>query len=97
MMTIEVAMPSKVKARPAFSSVIARAGITRLELALQAGVSVRTIDSLANPNAAGRSGRTREITAWRIARGLAALAGRTDDAVYAELFEPVDTITPNPS
>lgn len=86
-------MPSKVKARPSFSSVIARAGITRLELALKAGVSVRTIDALANPNAAGRSGRTREITAWRIARGLADLTSRTDLAVYAELFEPVD-ITP---
>lgn len=90
-MVIEVAM-SKVKARPAFGSVVARAGITRLKLALAAGVSVRTIDGLANPTAAGRSGQAREITAWRIARGFAQLTSQTDDAAFDALFVAPDVI-----
>lgn len=90
-MVTEVAM-SKVKARPTFGSAVARAGITRLQLATASEVSVRTIDSLANPTAAGRSGQAREITAWRIARGFAQLTSQTDDEAFAALFVAPETI-----
>lgn len=84
-MTIEIAM-SRVQARPDFGSVIARAGFIRSQVAQAAGVSTRTIDSLANPSAAGRHGTAREVTAWRIARGFAQLTGMTEDDAFAALF-----------
>lgn len=90
-MVTGVAM-SKVKARPTFGSAVARAGITRLQLATAAEVSVRTVDSLANPTAAGRSGQAREITAWRIARGFARLTSQTDDAAFDMLFIAPDLV-----
>jgi hypothetical protein len=90
-MVVEVAM-SKVRARPTFGSAIARAGITRLQLATASEVSVRTVDALANPTAAGRSGQAREITAWRIARGFARLTSQTDEAAFDALF-----IAPDPA
>lgn len=80
-----VAMP-RIKARPTFGRVIARAGFTRLQVATAAGVSVRTIDALANPGAAQRAGYARELTAWKIARGFAQLTTQTDDAAFEALF-----------
>lgn len=77
----------KVKARPDFGSVIARAGITRGQIAAAAGVSARTIDALARPEGAQRAGNAREVTAWRIARGFAALTEQTKEAAFAALFE----------
>lgn len=80
-----VAMP-RIKARPTFGRVIARAGFTRLAVATAAGVNVRTIDALANPAAAQRQGYARELTAWKIARGFAQLTSQTDDAAFEALF-----------
>lgn len=81
-----VGMP-RVKARPLFGRVIARAGLTRNEVATASGISTRTIDALANPGAAGRQGFAREVTAWKIARGFAELTKQTEDAAFAALFE----------
>ncbi len=80
----------RIKARPTFSSTVARAGKTRAQLAAAAAVSVRTIDSLANPGAAGRHGFAREITAWKIAKGFAALTSQMDDSAFNALFEEVE-------
>jgi DNA-binding XRE family transcriptional regulator len=80
-------MMSSVKARADFARTVARAGLKRKDLADEAGVSVRTIDALANPGAAGRGGRAREITAWKIAAAFGKKTGRTDEAAFAWLFE----------
>ncbi len=84
----------RIKARPAFSRVVARAGFTRKQLADAAGVNVRTIDALANPKAAQRAGTAREVTAWKIARGFALLTAQTDEAAFDALFENDDTPEP---
>lgn len=78
---------ARIKARPTFSSTIARAGLRRIDVAQAAGVNVRTVDALANPKAAGRLGFAREVTAWKIARGFARLTTQTDDAAFEALFE----------
>ena len=75
-----------VRARPDFSRVVARAGLRRADLAKAAGVSTRTVDALANPQAAGRQGVARELTAWKIARAFAGKTGMTEDAGFAALF-----------
>jgi DNA-binding XRE family transcriptional regulator len=84
--TIEGTMAVRIKARPNFGSIIARAGLTRTELAQAAGVSTRTLDALANPRVYSRSGSTREATAWKIARGFAQLMKLTPDDAFAQLF-----------
>ena len=76
----------QTRAREDFGRVVSRAGFTRPQLATAAGVSVRTIDAMANPVAAGRSGIARQVTAWRIAKGFAALTGKTEDEAFALLF-----------
>lgn len=81
----------KIKARSDFARIVARAGLTRLQLAMAAGVSVRTVDGLANPGGAGRRGFARELTAWRVARGFAELTHQTDEQAFDILFESVDT------
>jgi hypothetical protein len=81
---------ARVKARPNFGRLIARAGFTRNEVAVAAGISVRTIDALANPAAAGRQGYARELTAWKIARGFAQLTKQTSEDAFAHLFEAED-------
>lgn len=81
---------ARVKARPNFGRLIARAGFTRVALATAAGVSARTLDALANPAGAGRQGYARELTAWKIARGFAKLTSQTDEAAFAVLFEAED-------
>jgi DNA-binding XRE family transcriptional regulator len=89
---IEDRMAVHIKARPNFGSTIARAGLTRPELAQAAGVSARTLDALANPGVYSRSGSTREATAWKIARGFAQLMKLTPDEAFAQLFiEEVET------
>lgn len=85
-----VATMTRIKARPNFASTVARAGKTRAQLATASDVSVRTIDSLANPGAAGRSGFAREITAWKIAKGFAALTSQMDDEAFKVLFEEIE-------
>lgn len=85
-MTEVKAMP-RIKARSTFGSVVARARLTRPELAAAAGISARTIDALANPSAAHRQGFTREVTAWKIAHGFAKLTQQSDDEAFAQLFE----------
>jgi hypothetical protein len=87
-----VATMTRIKARSTFASTVARAAKTRAQLAAASDVSVRTIDSLANPGAAGRSGFAREITAWKIAKGFAALTSQTDDAAFNALFEEVEDV-----
>jgi hypothetical protein len=81
---------TRIKARSNFGSTVARAAITRAQLAAAADVSVRTIDSLANPGAAGRSGFAREITAWKIAKGFARLTAQMDETAFNALFEEVE-------
>lgn len=78
---------TRIKARPTFGSVVARAGFTRPQLATAADVSVRTIDALANPGGAGRRGYAREVTAWKIAKGFARLTSQMDEAAFNALFE----------
>ena len=82
----EGAMTTRIKARSDFSTVLARAGIARGKLAEVAQVSSRTIDSLANPAGYGRQGYTRELTAWKIAKGFAQLTDQPDEPAYAQLF-----------
>jgi len=77
---------SHIKAREDFGRILARAGFTRPQLALAAGVSVRTVDALANPKAAGRQGSAREVTAWKIARGFAALTHQDEEKAFGLLF-----------
>ncbi len=85
-MISEATMAKRPRARANFSTVLARADITRTQLAAAAGVSPRTIDSLANPSGYKREGHTREITAWRIAKGFAKLTNQSDEAAYDALF-----------
>jgi hypothetical protein len=80
----------KIKARPDFGSIIARAGLTRAEVARQAGMSTRTLDALARPEIYDRTGTTRESTAWKIARGLAKLTDQAPEAAFDQLFIVVD-------
>lgn len=87
-MVVLMPMP-KIKARPAFGSIVARAGFTRPQLASASSISVRTIDALANPTAAGRHGFAREVTAWKIARGFATLTAQTDEDAFNQLFEEI--------
>jgi DNA-binding XRE family transcriptional regulator len=83
----EVKTMPRIKARSTFGSIVARAGLTRPELANAAGISARTIDALANPTAAHRHGYAREVTAWKIAKGFAKLTQQSDDDAFAQLFE----------
>jgi DNA-binding XRE family transcriptional regulator len=85
-MSIAEELMARIKARPDFSSIIARAGLTRTEVAKAAGVSTRTLDSLARPSGYGREGFTRESTAWKIARGFAQLTNAATEAAFAQLF-----------
>lgn len=84
---------TRIKARSTFGSVVARAGLTRAQLANAASVSVRTIDGLANPGAAGRNGYAREVTAWRVAKGFAQITKQPEDDAFKALFED----TPEPA
>jgi DNA-binding XRE family transcriptional regulator len=91
MTTVEAPM-ARIKARPDFGSAIARAGLTRTEVARAAGVSTRTLDSLARPSGYGREGYTRESTAWKIARGFAQLTTTAVEIAFSKLFiETTDT------
>jgi hypothetical protein len=87
-------MTGRIRAREGFSHVIARAKLTRRQVADAAHVNVRTIDALANPSAAGRSGFAREVTAWKIADGLARLTGQTAEIAFESLFERVEETEP---
>jgi DNA-binding XRE family transcriptional regulator len=84
-MLVEVAMQT-IKARPEFGSLIARAGLTRAEVARAADVSTRTLDALARPDIYKRSGAVRESSAWKIARGFAQLTQQTPDEAFHVLF-----------
>lgn len=83
-------MAMKIKARPDFSSIIARAGLTRSEVARQANMSTRTLDALARPEIYDRVGTLRESTAWKLARAFGKLTDRTPDEAFALLFVEVD-------
>lgn len=76
----------KIKARSDFGSIIARAGLTRSEVARAAGISVRTLDALARPEIYDRAGTTRESTAWKIARGFAQVTQQTPETAFTTLF-----------
>ena len=89
-MVIAEVLTMKTKARPEFSSVIARAGLTRSEVARTAGLSVRTLDALARPEIYDRSGTLRESTAWKLARGFAQLTQQTPEQAYSALFVEVE-------
>jgi hypothetical protein len=87
MVHTEVTMAAtRIKARSNFGSIIARAGLTRTELAQTAGVSARTLDSLANPGGYGRNGYAREATAWKISRGFAQRTEQTAEEAFRQLF-----------
>jgi hypothetical protein len=81
-----------IKARSDFGSIIARAGLTRSQVARVADVSTRTFDALARPEIYDRSGTLRESTAWKIARGFAQLTQQTPDDAFNALF--VETAEP---
>jgi hypothetical protein len=80
----------KIKARSDFGSIIARAGLTRAEVARVTGMSTRTLDALARPEIYDRSGTTRESTAWKIARSFAKLTDQAPDAAFNQLFVEVE-------
>jgi hypothetical protein len=86
----EAEVTMKIKARPDFGSIIARAGLTRSEVARAANISVRTLDALARPDIYERSGVLRESTAWKIARGFGQITQQTPDAAYSALFVEVE-------
>jgi DNA-binding XRE family transcriptional regulator len=92
-MIVAKANMARIKARAQFGSVIARAGLTRAEVANAAGVSTRTLDSLARPEHYGREGYTRESTAWKIARGFAGLTSATAETAFDSLFVEEDDAT----
>ena len=75
---------------PRLWQLIARAGLTRPELSKASGISTRTIDALARPEGYGRDGSTREVTAWKIARGFAQLTAQTPEAAFNVLFVEVE-------
>lgn len=79
-----------VKARDNFASIIAQAGLDRPDLARAAGVSVTTVHALAHPEHKGRTGTTREATAWKIARGFARLTEQEPQAAFDSLFVIVE-------
>ncbi len=87
---IGTAPMARIKARDDFGSIIARAGLTRPQLGQAAGVSTRTLDSLARPAGYSREGYAREVTAWRIARAFAQLTNTTPEAAFAALFIEVE-------
>lgn len=80
----------KPQARAEFQSVLGRYGVERRALADAAGVSIKTIDALANPKAYNREGTTRYITAWKIADAFAGLSNQTKEDAYNQLFEDVN-------
>jgi DNA-binding XRE family transcriptional regulator len=82
----EATMLKRIRARNDFNTVLARAGFTRTALAQAAGVSPRTVDSMANPAGYGREGYTKELTAWKVAKGFARLLDISEDEAYARLF-----------
>jgi len=83
-MIVETAMT--ILARDDFGVVIARAGLTRAELAKISGISTRTFDSLSRKEIYGRSGAVRESTAWKIAIGFAQLKNTTPEDAFNKLF-----------
>lgn len=83
-----------IKARSDFGSIIARAGLSRSQVARIADVSTRTLDALARPEIYDRSGALRESTAWKIARGFAHLSQQTPDAAFNALFVEVEEAQP---
>jgi len=89
-MVTEQGVTMAIKARPDFSSTIARAGLTRSEVARQAALSTRTLDALSRPETYDRTGVLRESTAWKIARALAKLTDQSPDSVFAQLFIEVN-------
>jgi DNA-binding XRE family transcriptional regulator len=89
-MLVEDTVTKIIKARESFSDTIARAGLTRTEVARQADVSTRTLDALSRPDIYKRSGAARTSTAWRIARGFAALTHQSVDDAFNALFVEVD-------
>ena len=80
-----------IKARPDFGSIIARAGLTRAEVAREAAISTRTLDALARPETYDRTGALRESTAWKIARALARLTSQEPEAAFNQLFVEVES------
>lgn len=89
-MVQEQVVTMAIKARPDFGSQIARAGLTRAEVARQAAISTRTLDALARPDTYDRTGVLRESTAWKIARALAKLTDQQPEAAYNQLFVEVE-------
>lgn len=85
-----------IKARPAFGSLIARAGLTRTEVARAADISTRTLDALARPETYDRTGVLRESTAWKIARALAKLTDQAPEAAFNQLFVEVSETEAQP-
>jgi hypothetical protein len=83
-----------IKARPDFGSIIARAGLTRTEVAREANISTRTLDALARPETYDRTGALRESTAWKIARALAKLTDQTPNDAFNLLFVEVSEAEP---
>lgn len=88
MMTEDVM--TKIVARDDFGGIIARAGLTRTELARQANISTRTLDALARKETYGRTGAVRESTAWKVAHAYAKLKTVTSEAAFAHLFVEVE-------
>ena len=89
-MVNEQVVAMAIKVRPDFGSTIARAGLTRTEVARQANISTRTLDALARPETYDRSGALRESTAWKIARAMAKLTEQTPEATFSQLFVEVE-------
>jgi len=89
-MVNEQVVTMAIRARPDFSSQIARAGLTRSEVARAADISTRTLDALARPETYKRTGALRESTAWKIARALATLTSQAPEAAYNQLFVEVE-------
>lgn len=89
-MVNEQVVTMTIQARPDFGSIIARAGLTRSEVARAADISTRTLDALARPDTYKRTGALRESTAWKIARALARLTDQDPEVAFNLLFVEVE-------